>query len=146
MAMSDYRWSEEDVAQHLGVTRRELKRMRHEQLMPVEHYEIVEGKHRFAEAGLLALCAFVKVDPPPGMDPAKKTAPAQDGVDGVMAFLVERMCPNPIWVLGRLLDENGPVGVAKEKCRVRSNLYLRFRQKISVVRNGDHFREVRVRA
>jgi hypothetical protein len=80
------------------------------------------------------------------MDPAKKTAGAGSGEAEPMPFVVERMCPNPIWVLGRLLDDNGPVGVAKEKCRVRSNLYLRFRQKITVVRNGDHFREVRVKA
>jgi len=140
-----YRWSEEDVAQHLGITRRELKRLKKDRLAPIEHYEVVDGEQRLNDDGLMALCAFAQVDPPLGMDPAKKTPRAPTGEPALVAFVVERMCPNPTWVLGRRLGDDGPVG-DRERCRVRNNQYLRFRQKIAVVRLGDHYQEVRVKA
>jgi hypothetical protein len=144
--MTDYWWSEEDVTQHMGITKRELKTLRKEQLQPIEHYEIVEGKHRFSKSGLLALCAFVKVDPPAGMEEYKKAAPAANGETEQVDFVIERICPNPTWVIGRVVDATGPIGTERIKCRVRNNAYLHFRQKIRAIRNGDHFKEVRVRA
>jgi hypothetical protein len=137
MIMS-YRWSEEDVTQHLGITKRELKTLRKERLEPMEHFEIVEGKHRFSDTGLFALCAFVKVDPPAGMDPQKKTADAANGEAEPVELVVERMCPNPTWVLCR-------VDGVLEKCRVANNAYLHPRKKIKAVRTGDHWSMLRVR-
>lgn len=135
----EYRWSEDDVALHLGVTKRDLKTLRKEQLVPGEDYEIVGGKNRFSDKGLFALCAFAKVDPPEDVDPFKKIAPAQAEAAQSVELTVERMCPNPIWVLCR-------VDGALEKCRVRNNAYLRFRQKIRAIRTGDHYTMLRVRA
>lgn len=135
----EYRWSDEDVALHLGVTKRDLKTLRKEQLVPIVHYEIVAGKNRYSDKGLFALCAFAKVDPPDGLDSSKKTAPAETVEEKAVELTVERLCPNPTWIMCR-------VDGVMERCRVRNNAYLRFKQKIRAVKTGDHFTMLRIKA
>jgi hypothetical protein len=142
MIMS-YRWSEEDVTQHLGITKRELKTLRKERLEPLDHFEIVEGKHRFSDTGLFALCAFVKVDPPAGMEPLKKMPPAANGEEypnGVIeAHIVKKMGAEHVVKI--MVN-----GVLAECFLLRPHFYYRINQVIRVfeMRPG-RFQQYRVR-
>lgn len=136
----DYRWCEVEVAGKLGLTVREVKRLRKEALVPIEHVEMVAGKPMINEAGLMALCAVVGIDPIKIVDPSKKIAPAMnDVVPQPVELVVDRLCPNPTWVLCRV------EGILK-KCRVRNNLFMHRGKKFLAVPAGDDFQEVRVRA
>lgn len=143
MSETEYRWTEQEMAQHLGVTMREVRRLKKEHLAEGQHYVSQDKATRLNDAAVASLCEALGVDLPEGMDLTKKTAPAANGDDPAM-FVVLRLCPNPTWVLGCLVDAE--LQKPTEKCRVRNNAYLRFRQTIPVVKNGDHFIAARVRS
>jgi hypothetical protein len=76
MTDQSYRWSEEAVAHLLGITKRDVKRLRKERLVPIDQVEIVAGVHMITDSGLKALGDFMKVTLPADLFSEKKDPPA----------------------------------------------------------------------
>jgi len=138
MTDQSYRWSEEAVAHLLGITKRDVKRLRKERLVPIDQVEIVAGVHMITDSGLKALGDFMKVTLPADLFSEKKDAPATPSEAQPVNLVVERLCPNPTWVMVRFEG-------ALVQCRVQNNLVMHRGKKIAAVRVGEHFRMVRGR-
>lgn len=133
-------FSEQIVAQTLGLSEREVARLRKSNLVKGTHWTLEKnadgsGGIVFTEDGLRSLEAVldIRIDyaalnkalreatQPPTPE---KTAPAETAL---FTLVIERLCPNPTWIMARVDGELVPVlvpnnrllrpGVTLERCQ-----------------------------
>lgn len=126
---------EDALTEQFGVSRSTLTRFRNKHFEPGIHFDMSAGPVRWSEAALqMAQEALeVKLDPDPVN--LKKTAPGKtDEADRMetVDLVVERICPNPTWIMAR-------VDGSLKKVRVKNNRALHIGKKLQCVDCGTHY-------
>lgn len=114
--------SEGEVLQLVGCTAADLKKVRAEHLTCDEHFVRKSRRFWFSEEGLKAILAVFGAKAADAADLAEKSAPAVAGdASGQKKadLVVERCCPNPIWVQCRVGAELVNVRVYDNRRMVR---------------------------
>jgi hypothetical protein len=102
-----YQFSETVVAKVTGLARDALRQQRKDELEPGKDWGLVDGEVCYAPSGVRILCEKMGL---PSADVQKKCrleahTPVPDSPEPAVAstdIRVERVCPNPTWVMGRV--------------------------------------------
>lgn len=121
--MSDrFHMAEAELLQLVGITADDLGEIRTTQLMFEEHVVRKSRGYFYSEDGLQAILAIVGAKAAEG-GPGEKTAlasqPAAASREKTASLVVERCCPNPIWVQCRVDGALVNVRVADNRRMVR---------------------------
>jgi len=130
--MTEFVVSEADVALELGWSVREVQEARRVRLHEGKDFGKVGKKILYRAESVAALRAGSGGGTDGVSDDPKKTSGAASGEPEVVHLVIERLCPNPTWVMAR-------VGGVLKKVRVRNNLLLHRGKTIAAVPVGDDF-------
>jgi len=129
----EYPYSEVDAAVNLGLTMRDLRRLKKN--VPPGECAVVDGTARLTVAGLEAIKKAAGL--PAGCEVAMpeisqtEGLPAQPEPPVVLTMTVERLCPNPTFVRARTQD------LALVDVKVFNNHNMHRHQVIKAVQKGD---------